>query len=112
MSKEITITLPDGSQKQAPVGVSGLEIANMIGTGLAKAAIAFSVNGEQRDLSDEVIKESFYEIQTKFEEKFDNAELAAESDKPSELATLNVLDIKFEKSRIKLKQRTDKDGKE
>ncbi len=63
-------------------------------------------------MSDEVIKESFYEIQTKFEEKFDNAELAAESDKPSELATLNVLDIKFEKSRIKLKQRTDKDGKE
>jgi len=61
-------------------------------------------------MSDEVIKESFYEIQTKFEEKFDNAELAAESDKPSELATLNVLDIKFEKSRIKLKQRTDKDA--
>jgi threonyl-tRNA synthetase len=49
MSKEITITLPDGSQKQAPVGISGLEIANIIGTGLAKAAVAFSVNGEQRD---------------------------------------------------------------
>ena len=61
-------------------------------------------------MSDEVIKESFYEIQTKFEEKFDNAELAAKSDKQSELATLNVLDIKFEKSRIKLNQRTDKDG--
>jgi hypothetical protein len=61
-------------------------------------------------MSDEVIKESYYEIQTKFEEKFDNAELAAQSDKPSELATLNVLDIKFEKSRIKLNQRTDKDG--
>ena len=43
MSKEITITLPDGSQKQAPVGISGLEIANMIGAGLAKAAVAFSV---------------------------------------------------------------------
>mgnify|MGYP005723811599 FL=1 len=64
MSKEITITLPDGSQKQAPVGVSGLEIANMIGTGLAKAAIAFSVNGEQRDLSDEVIKDSDISIYT------------------------------------------------
>jgi threonyl-tRNA synthetase len=64
MSKEITITLPDGSQKQAPVGVSGLEIASMIGTGLAKAAIAFSVNGEQRDLSDEVIKDSDISIYT------------------------------------------------
>ena len=63
-------------------------------------------------MSKQVIKESFYEIQTKFEEKFDNAELAAQSDKPSELAKLNVLDIKFEKSRIKLNQRTDKDGKE
>ena len=45
MSKEITITLPDGSQRQAPAGVSGLEIANMIGSGLAKAAVAYSVNG-------------------------------------------------------------------
>ena len=36
MSKEITITLPDGSQKQAPIGVSGHEIASMIGAGLAK----------------------------------------------------------------------------
>ena len=52
MSKEITITLPDGSQKQAPEGISGLEIANMIGSGLAKAAVAYSVNGEQRDLND------------------------------------------------------------
>ena len=54
MSKEITITLPDGSQKQASAGVSGLEIANMIGSGLAKAAVAYSVNGEQRDLNDVV----------------------------------------------------------
>jgi threonyl-tRNA synthetase len=60
MSKEITITLPDGSQKQAPVGVSGFEIANMIGAGLAKAAVAFSVNGEQRDLSDVVIQDAEY----------------------------------------------------
>jgi len=61
-------------------------------------------------MSEEVIKESYYEIQTKFEEKFDNAELAAKSDKPSELASIEVLDIKFDKSRIKLNQRTDKDG--
>jgi len=59
-----------------------------------------------------VTKESFFEATFKTIEEFDNAELAAKSDKPSELATLNVLDIKFEKSRIKLNQRTDKDGKE
>jgi hypothetical protein len=63
-------------------------------------------------MTKQVIKERYYEIQTKFEEKFDNAELAAQSDKPSELAKLNVLDIKFEKSRIKLNDGTDKDGKE
>ena len=40
MSKKITITLPDGSQKQAPVGVSGHEIASMIGAGLAAIALA------------------------------------------------------------------------
>jgi len=59
-------------------------------------------------MSDEVIKESFYEIQTKFEEKFDNTELAVKSDKPSETAKLNVLDIKFEKSRIKPIKETNK----
>ena len=64
MSTEITITLPDGSQKQAPVGISGLEIASMIGAGLAKAAIAFSVNGEQRDLSDIVNQDSDISIFT------------------------------------------------
>ncbi|MDA9023908.1 threonine--tRNA ligase [Gammaproteobacteria bacterium] len=64
MSTEITITLPDGSQKHAPVGISGLEIASMIGAGLAKAAIAFSVNGEQRDLSDIVSQDSDISIFT------------------------------------------------
>ena len=64
MSTEITITLPDGSQKQAPVGISGLEIASMIGAGLAKAAIAFSMNGEQRDLSDIVNQDSNISIFT------------------------------------------------
>jgi len=59
-----------------------------------------------------VTKESFFEATFKTIEEFDNAELAAKSDKPSELATLNVLDIKFEKSRIKLNDGTDKDGKE
>ena len=57
-----------------------------------------------------VIKESFYEASVRIDEEFDNAELAAKSDKPSELASIEVLDIKFDKSRIKLNQRTDKDG--
>ena len=64
MTKEITITLPDGSQKQAQAGITGLEIASMIGVGLAKAAIAFEVNGEQRDLSDAVSEDSSISIFT------------------------------------------------
>ena len=64
MNQEITITLPDGSQKQALSGVTGAEIAGMIGAGLAKAAIAFEVNGEQRDLSDTVLEDSHISIFT------------------------------------------------
>ena len=64
MTKKITITLPDGSQKQAQAGITGLEIASMIGVGLAKAAIAFEVNGEQRDLSDAVSEDSSISIFT------------------------------------------------
>ena len=64
MSKEITITLPDGSQKQAPVGVSGYEIASMIGAGLAQAAIAYSVDGNQKDLSDTVSQNADVSIYT------------------------------------------------
>ena len=64
MTQEITITLPDGSQKQAQSGVTGAEIAGMIGAGLAKAAIAFEVNGEQRDLSDTVLEDSLISIFT------------------------------------------------
>ena len=64
MTKEITITLSDGTQKQASVGITGLEIANMIGAGLAKAAIALEVNGEQRDLSDPVVEDSNISIFT------------------------------------------------
>ena len=63
-------------------------------------------------MSDEVIKESFYEIQTKFEEEFDNTELAVKSDKPSESAKIDVLDIKFEKSKITLKNKEQDESKE
>ncbi len=64
MSKEIIITLPDGSQKQTYIGVSGYEIARMIGEGLANAAIAFSVDGKQKDLSDTVSQDASIAIHT------------------------------------------------
>ncbi len=45
------ITLPDGSVKEFDHPVSGFDIAASIGPGLAKAALAMEVDGEQRDLS-------------------------------------------------------------
>lgn len=54
MKKEITITLPDGAQRSYPQGTSGFEIAESISKSLAKAAVAVTVNGEQRDLCDPI----------------------------------------------------------
>ena len=46
-----TITLPDGKTKSFDKPVSGLEIAQSIGPGLAKAALAVKVDGVVRDLN-------------------------------------------------------------
>ena len=48
----IVVNLPDGSGKDLPKDSNGNDLAALIGPGLAKDAIAMSVNGEQRDLSD------------------------------------------------------------
>ena len=48
-----------------------------------------------------VMKESIFEATIKFNEEFDNAELAAESDKPGEKASVKILDLKHEMSKIK-----------
>jgi threonyl-tRNA synthetase len=45
------ITLPDGSQRQAPAPLSVLDFAASIGPGLAKAALAGKVDGRLVDLS-------------------------------------------------------------
>ena len=48
------ITLPDKSIKELPKGVTGLDVALSIGPGLAKSAIAVSIDGIQKDLSDPI----------------------------------------------------------
>ena len=45
------ITLPDGSVREFNSPVSGAELAEEIGPGLAKAAMAIRINGELDDLS-------------------------------------------------------------
>tara|TARA_Y100001968_G_scaffold3728_1_gene3275 strand:- start:28118 stop:30043 length:1926 start_codon:yes stop_codon:yes gene_type:complete len=58
------ITLPDGSQKDFKKAVTTLEIAESIGPGLAKAAIAGKVNGELIDISIPITTDSHLTIIT------------------------------------------------
>ena len=48
------LTLPDNSIRELPEGSSGYDLAKDIGSGLAKAAIALSVDGKQQDLHDAI----------------------------------------------------------
>jgi threonyl-tRNA synthetase len=50
MSDLISITLPDGSQRELPVGSTAGDLAASIGSRLAKAAVIAEVNGTERDL--------------------------------------------------------------
>lgn len=47
----VNITLPDGTVKQFPQGVRGIEIAQSISEGLARNALSIEVNGEIWDLT-------------------------------------------------------------
>jgi threonyl-tRNA synthetase len=52
MSEQITVTLPDGSQKQVARGTSIADfVRTSIGPGLAKAALFARVNGQDMDLT-------------------------------------------------------------
>jgi threonyl-tRNA synthetase len=50
-AKQINITLPDGAVRSYKGGVTGMEVAESISKGLAKAAVAVRINGELADLS-------------------------------------------------------------
>lgn len=64
MSKEITLTLPDGTQRNYQAGVTGQEVAESIGAGLAKAAIAVKIDGVQRDLTEPMHADCSFAILT------------------------------------------------
>jgi len=48
------VTLPDGSKLDVPAGATGLQVAQAIGPGLAKAALGTTVDGRLSDLLTEV----------------------------------------------------------
>ncbi|MCW2362961.1 MULTISPECIES: threonine--tRNA ligase [Sphingobium] len=51
MTQQVTITLPDGSQREVARGTTPADIAAAIGPGLAKAALAARVDGELVDIT-------------------------------------------------------------
>ncbi|RMH15950.1 MAG: threonine--tRNA ligase [Gammaproteobacteria bacterium] len=59
-----TITLPDGSQKQFDKPVTIAEVAASIGPGLAKAALAGSIDGQLYDLSHTIDQDAHLSIIT------------------------------------------------
>ncbi len=54
--QSISISFPDGNQKEYPSGVTGREIASSISKGLAHEALSITLNGDIREL-DRPIKE-------------------------------------------------------
>lgn len=54
----ISITLPDGSQKEFEAGVNGIDIAKAISNRLAKEVLAITIDGKLSDLTQPIDKDS------------------------------------------------------
>ncbi len=66
---DITIKLPDGSERSVAEGTTIGGLAASIGRGLAKAAVIGSVNGTERDLGWELVDGDEVEIITAASER-------------------------------------------
>ena len=64
-SPGIAITLPDGSVRHFPAAVSGADVAQAIGPGLAKAALAVKIDGVVRDLATRIERDARVAILTR-----------------------------------------------
>ena len=62
--QQVIITLPDGSSREYPAGLTVMDIALSIGAGLAKSTIAGEVNGELIDACDSVNEDATVRIIT------------------------------------------------
>ena len=58
----ISVTFPDGAQRQFEPGVSGVEIARSISPSLAKRTVAMTVDGVLADLADRLHRDSKIEF--------------------------------------------------
>ena len=64
MSESISITLPDGSMRSFNKGVTGLQIAESISSGLARATFSITVNGEIIDLDRSINEDASITLNT------------------------------------------------
>lgn len=64
MSQTINITLPDGSMRSYPQGVSSMDIARSISEGLARNVLSASVDGEVWDATRPILKDSSVQLYT------------------------------------------------
>ena len=53
----ITLTFPDGAQRQFPEGISGREVAEGIAKSLAKRTVAMALDGTVTDLADPITRD-------------------------------------------------------
>jgi threonyl-tRNA synthetase len=61
----VTLTFPDGAQRQIPLGMTGKELAASISKSLEKKAVAVSLNGALADLNDPITTDSKVRIVTR-----------------------------------------------
>ncbi|WP_375617315.1 TGS domain-containing protein, partial [Bartonella sp. AP58NXGY] len=65
MSCSISLSFPDGSKRNYPAEMTGLELAESISKSLAKKAVAYRLDGIMRDLSDPLAESGQIEIITR-----------------------------------------------
>ena len=65
MSSTVSISFPDGSKRDYPEDMTGLELAQSISKSLAKNAVAYSFDGVLRDMSDPLGQSGSIEIITR-----------------------------------------------
>src|SRR5512147_450746 len=61
---ELQLRLPDGQVKSMPAGITGQEVAEKIGSRLAKDALAIKIDGQLQDLNAPVARDAAIEIVT------------------------------------------------
>ncbi|WP_336277000.1 threonine--tRNA ligase [Bartonella sp. CB178] len=65
MSRSVSLSFPDGSKRDYPATMTGLELAASISKSLAKKAVFYNLNGAPRDLSDPLEESGQVEIITR-----------------------------------------------